>query len=160
MRFLPTFLTAFANFVHECGTVPAAVLDDLEAVVNIVFLVYPTQSMFPKVKYATCDALVRLLVALHLKHRALDAMLPRLVYRGLTLTISGSQVSCFAPAGSLIGRGSAEMDMRSFQFVGFRLPLSRPGTNNVGFADTLRDVIQPRLFIEVVARSIDHNVLD
>ncbi|KAL9649605.1 hypothetical protein ABK040_003282 [Willaertia magna] len=88
---IPSFLSAFANIILELESVDSWVMDYLEKITGILFLVYPKQYLFPKYKYANYCALVKLLVALYLKRDALNVFLDRIVFQGITLTISSSQ---------------------------------------------------------------------
>ncbi|KAG2383043.1 hypothetical protein C9374_005010 [Naegleria lovaniensis] len=85
---IPSFLSAFANIILELDIVDSWIMDSLEKISGILFLVYPKQYLFPKYKYANYSAFVKLLIALYMKERALGNFLDRIVFQCMTLTIS------------------------------------------------------------------------
>jgi DNA-dependent protein kinase catalytic subunit len=87
---LPSFLNSFANIILELEVVDTWIIDHLERIIGVFFLVLPKQLLFPKYKYANYVALMRLFLALYLKSNSLDQLLSRIVFQGLTLSISNA----------------------------------------------------------------------
>ena len=83
VRFIPSFFVAFANLVLEIDQVDSTIIDELEKITGIMFLVYPRQFMFSKIKEETYNSFIMLLSALYLKGSALEAFLSRIGLRNL-----------------------------------------------------------------------------
>ncbi|EFC47806.1 DNA dependent protein kinase catalytic subunit [Naegleria gruberi] len=100
---IPSFLSAFANIILELDTIDSWILDSLEKISGILFLVYPKQYLFPKYRYANYSAFVKLLIALYLKERALSSFLDRIIFQSMTLTISS--------VNSMVSTNDVNLDM-------------------------------------------------
>jgi DNA-dependent protein kinase catalytic subunit len=83
---LPSFIASFANILLELNEVDDVYVDHLENVIGTFFLVYP--QLYDVKRWSYYMAISRLFVALYSKGSALQNLLSRIVFQGLTLTCS------------------------------------------------------------------------
>ncbi len=83
---LPSFIASFANILLELNEVDDTYVDHLENVIGTFFLVYP--QLYDVKRWSYYMAISRLFVALYSKGSALQNLLSRIVFQGLTLTCS------------------------------------------------------------------------
>lgn len=75
---LPSFISAFANIVVELDEVDAWIIEYLERIIGLLFLVFPKQFLFPKYRKANYISLVKLFIALYLKQNSLEVLLSKI----------------------------------------------------------------------------------
>jgi DNA-dependent protein kinase catalytic subunit len=93
---LPRFLNTFASFLLEIDEIDEWILEYLEKIIEILFIVFPKQIMFPKYRSSNCYSLVKIFISLSYKKNSLDILLSKIgknyilkiVFKGLTLAIS------------------------------------------------------------------------
>eukprot|EP00808_Paulinella_micropora_P005923 g448.t1 len=83
---LPSYLTAFANLLHEIPQVDLSVLPHLTNIIGRLFMVYPTLPVGDRRR--NDDALLRLFVVVHSKGIIFSKLLEQVVSCGLRNTIS------------------------------------------------------------------------
>eukprot|EP01080_Neovahlkampfia_damariscottae_P000233 gene233-4479_t len=89
---LPSFINAFANIIVELNEVDSVIIDYLERIIGVLFLVFPKNLLFPKYRMSIYYSMKKLFVALFMKNDSLSVILSKTVFQGILLTISNKEV--------------------------------------------------------------------